>query len=407
MIKLTRWLGISATVIATTASAQAPDCVTKPAQKPKLPVVLPIELHANHVFVHVCRGTTPLLFVLDTGAGSSTFDLQTAKGLGVTLGAPFQVGGAGAGTVGAARITPDAVVIPGASINVPIAAAIDFSSITGPEGGQMQGILGADFISRYVVAIDYRNSELRLYDRDVFKYDGAGTTVPFTIVGAFIHVRGDVGLADGMSLPGDFVVDVGSSLALALAKPFVENNRLRDRIGSTVHRPSGRGVGGAAFADVGRVATFRIGGVAVQRPVTYLYGDSAGVFSGSSLGDGNVGGDILRRFTVYFDYRGRRMILEPHAGTNEPFETDMSGLQLTGSGSNPGLSVAFVVPSSAAWDAGLVKGDTVVSVNGNAVNASSLELLRQRLRREGESVEFTVRRNGADVIVRLVTRRIV
>ena len=31
-------------------------------------------------------------------------------------------------------------------------------------------------------------------------------------------------------------------------------------------------------------------------------GDSAGVFSTSSLGDGNVGADILRRFTVVLDY---------------------------------------------------------------------------------------------------------
>jgi hypothetical protein len=388
--------------------AQPAKCPADSARAPQsLPATIPIELHNNHVTLRVCRDTTPLFFVLDTGAGNTIYDLGVAKSLGVQLGAPFRAHGGGAGTVAGAQVRGESVVIPGASVSVPVTTAIDFSGITSAEGGRMQGILGADFIARFVVAIDYARRELRLYDRANFSYDGPGTSVPITLAGAFVYTRGSIELADGARVTGTFVVDVGSSLPLALAKPFVETHRLRDRIGRTVRRPSGRGVGGPSVANVGRLATLRIGTVEIARPVVHMYGDSAGVFSGSSLGDGNIGSDILRRFTVFFDYGGGRMILEPHAGTSEPFETDMSGVQLAATGASASLTVEFVLAESAAAEAGIQKGDVVVAVNGSPVSAGMLEELKRKLRREGERMTFTLRRNGSDVKVEFITRRII
>jgi hypothetical protein len=249
---------------------------------------------------------------------------------------------------------------------------------------------------------------MQLYDRATFKYEGLGTTVPFTLMNNnFIRVKTTIGLADGASVDGDMVVDVGSSLALALAKPFVENNNLRNRVGPTVHRPSGRGAGGTSFADIGRVASLTIGGITIDRPVTYLYGDSAGVFSSSGNGDGNIGGEILRRFTVYFDYSARRMILEPHDGTSEPFEADMSGLQLTVNRDSSGFTVDFVLAKSPAGELGMKRGDHIVEIDGQPATAAMLEELRKRFRRDGEHIRFTVKRGMTPVVFELVTRRLV
>src|SRR4029079_15504526 len=99
----------------------------------------------------------------------------------------------------------------------------------------------------------------------------------------------------------------------------------------------------------------------VTRPVTALQGDSAGVMSGSGDWIGNIGGDILRRFTVFLDYANKRMILEPHGGTSEPFEADMSGLMLVMNDSLTSATVDYVVPGSAATAAGLVRGATALS----------------------------------------------
>lgn len=390
------------------AQVPAPDCTAPVAKTPQLPATVPFELHSNHVSFWVCRGETPAMYVLDTGAGQSIIDLGLANSLGIETNSTFRATGAGAGSVAAAQIRRDSVTIPGASISVPIDIAIDLATIAGPEGGTMQGILGADFIARFTVALDYRHQEMRLYDRATFTYSGPGTTVPFTLMNNnFIRVKTTVGLADGASIDGEMIVDVGSSLALALSKPFVEGNRLRERVGPTVHRPSGRGAGGTSFADIGRVASLKIGGVTIEKPVTYLYGDSAGVFSSSVNGAGNIGGEILRRFTVYFDYRARHMIFEPHEGTSEPFETDMSGLQLAVNRDNSGFTVDFVVAQSPASELGMKKGDHIVQIDGKPTTREMLEDLRTRFKREGERITFTVKRGMTPVVFELVTRRLV
>ena len=72
------------------------------------------------------------------------------------------------------------------------------------------------------------------------------------------------------------------------------------------------------------------------------------------------------------------MILEPHAGTNEPFEADMSGVSLLMNDSLTSAVVDNVVPGTAATDAGLAAGDTLVSIDGKPANAATIRELRKR-----------------------------
>ena len=66
----------------------------------------------------------------------------------------------------------------------------------------MDGILGYDFIRRFVVAIDFVKQELRLYDARSFKYDGPGESIPVTFSGNHPHVDAEVRLADGATIKG-------------------------------------------------------------------------------------------------------------------------------------------------------------------------------------------------------------
>lgn len=387
-------------------SAVAP-CAAKPVATAPAPVTrVPIEVSNNHVYLTVCAGTRALDFLLDTGAPASFFDLGTAKSLGAELGQAFRASGAGAGTVAGARLRNLPVVLPGTDVTVTLSSAIDFSGLTGREGRVVEGVLGYDFLARYVVSIDYVAGELRLHDRNGFRDDRA-TSIPITFVGNHPHVEAEIRLTDGETIRGTFLVDVGSSLPLSLAKPFVEQHRLRTRVGKTVRRPGGVGVGGPADADYGRVPLFRVGGVELRDVVTLMFGDNAGVFSGNPVWVGNIGSDILRRFVVTFDYERRRMFFSPHAGTAEPFEGDMSGANFNGNADLTQILVDFVVPGSAAADAGLRQGDVVTAVDGQPIRPRSLLDLRQRLRREGTRVSLTLQRGGDSIIVTLTTRRIV
>ena len=320
--------------------------------------------------------------------------MTVAHTAGVRLGSHFTAHGAGAGTIDAADVQNGAVTLDGTSVSVPIGAALDLSALPPREGHRIDGILGYNFIARYVVVIDYVGEELRLFEPGRFVYTGVGTSLPVTFAAGHPVIQASVRLATGDTIGGLFVVDVGASSALALTTPFVESNQLRARVGPLVHRVGGGGVGGMVSTDLGRVAGLRLGGRELHDVVTSFYGDSGGVMSGNPDWIGNIGGDVLRRFTVFLDYQHRRIIVEPHAGTGEAFETDMSGAALTIAGTPGRLVVKDVVRNSPAFEAGLAPGGTVVAVDGAVPGERTLTDLRDRLRHEGQSVELTIVRAG-------------
>jgi predicted aspartyl protease len=415
------WTGTLVTLGAAVIALGAGGCATKTgagetrqratpvlgAASERAPIHVPIDVANNHVYVKVAAGDRTLDFILDTGAGATSMDLRTARQLGLELGRGFEARGAGAGSIQGAQVRNASVTLVGTDITQPVVSALDLSRLPRREAHRMDGILGYDFINRWVVAIDYVAQELRLYDRGSFNYSGTGQSIPVSFASLHPVVDAAVVLADGDTVRGRFVVDVGAALALALTKPFVQTNRLQNRVGTTIRRTSGGGVGGPAAAEFGRVKALRLGGAEVGNVVVQLFGDSAGVFSGNPDWVGNVGGEVLRRFTVYLDYARRRIILEPHAGTSEPFEADMSGIAFIGSDDLTTFTVDQLVPTMPGGEAGLVVGDTLVAVDGKPVTPRTITELRKRFRREGETVELTVRRAGETRVVVVRARRVI
>lgn len=118
---------------------------------------------------------------------------------------------------------------------------------------------------------------------------------------------------------------------------------------------------------------------------------------------GNIGGGVLKRFTVTFDYRNKVMILEPNAqfGTPEPY--DRSGMWVNRAGD--AFEVVDVVPGGAAAKAGIRVGDRIVACDGKRAAEVPLTLLRDRFRYEpaGTAIELAVAsQSGEERTSRLV-----
>jgi len=102
---------------------------------------------------------------------------------------------------------------------------------------------------------------------------------------------------------------------------------------------------------------------------------------------GNIGSGVLKRFTVTFDYAGRRIIFEPNARTAQADAYDRSGLWINAA--EGGYRVDAVVAGSPAAQAGLSIGDLIVAVDGKPASTLPLADLRDLLR---DSLPGTVMR---------------
>jgi hypothetical protein len=99
---------------------------------------------------------------------------------------------------------------------------------------------------------------------------------------------------------------------VTILAPFAEKNHLKDHFGTVVPAMTGWGVGGPARGLLARAKVLKLGGVEVNAPVVDLSQQKKGSFTDPYVA-GNVGGGVLKRFNVTFDYGHQRVIFEPNA----------------------------------------------------------------------------------------------
>ena len=374
---------------------------------PRSPAVtvarVPIEPNGNVVFVRVrVEGSRPLSFVLDTGAQGSCVNESVARSLGLRMDRPDTSTGAG-GRVASGRVPDVTLGIGEAQLSGVTLAALHLASLENGVGRAIDGILGSDLFQRFVVEIDYEANEIRLHEPAGFDYRGPGESLPIDFHDDHPYVRAKVILPGREPLVGEFVLDAGSALPLILLPDFIAEKGLRAALPPTLET-YGRGVGGDVILPVGRVSRLQLGGFALENPVTGF--PRSGTF-GRSGKAGNIGGAVLRRFRVTFDYSHRRVILEPNGRFPDPFEFDMSGLQLlTESPAFDVLRVKRVLANSPAAEAGIRAADEILSFDGRPATAMRLAELREMLRQPDREYPLRIKRGAETLSVSLKTRRL-
>jgi len=368
---------------------------------------IPFLLRSNHVYV---RGTVnasdSLWFFVDTGAGSNVISAESISRLGLKTEGLGEAHGAG-GTVQAGRVVGATIRVAGLQFGDVLTASIPLQAVATQVGLPVEGIIGSPLFQHSVVEFDYARSVLVVHAPGSFHYGGPGKSVPIEIrPNQHPYVQATVTLQGGKPITEPFVIDTGSSSALILGPQFVDQHHALDSLPKSVTGRSG-GVGGSSFNPVGRVASLALGPYTLEQPITTFMQKTGGTISDAIAG-GNIGGDVLRRFKVIFDYKGKTMTLEPNALYGAPFEADMTGIvpQVLTDGTR-GVAVAAVQPDSPASEAGIAVGDVLESVDGAPLDAGSLAGARERLRQPGVTVRFGLRRGAARSEVTLVTRRLI
>jgi len=373
------------------ANVPLDSAIFSPPARPERPIAwlgtrssvrVPFGYAAKSVLVKVSiNGAPPADFIFDTGASLTAIDKDYAYALGLRPEGEATVGGiAGAGETHFARVKSIALTGPkGAAVRLSDfrAALLDLA-----EGGKVMlwhkpmGILGADFLSRFVVEIDYDALAITLHDPARYQYTGAGAAIPFELSGGCPLVN--LTLDQGCS--GKFLVDVGNSFHFVVHGSMVRSCRLFGAKKRREVEVVGGGVGGGFTGTLCRLDSLRIGPYAWPEPVAALTLYSSGSIGSREIA-GNIGNSVLERFRCTFDYPRHTLYLVPGRRYSERDRVSRFGALFALVGTQ--VVAGEILIGSAADEAGLHWFDVIVAVDGKPLERWTREEI-DRLLEEGE-----------------------
>jgi hypothetical protein len=222
------------------------------------------------------------------------------------------------------------------------------------ENGAPPLLVGYELLRRLAVRIDFEHERLTFYDGPRFHYSGPGRGVPLQYQGNLLLVETSIGNASGL-----FELDSGNESGTSMNTGFTVKNNLVHAFGPHFLAYNGRGFAGPSPpAYLARVHTMRIGEV----PVPGVIGRFSTDPSDTRNLAGNIGQDILRRFTEVFDCMRGQVYFETTKDSAHPEVFNRAGFIFDSFGH--GLQVMTVLPGSPGAQAGIEKGDVITAIDG-------------------------------------------
>ncbi|HEY6942539.1 aspartyl protease family protein [Dokdonella sp.] len=332
---------------------------------------VPIQLVNNHIYAQGSIDGKPARFLVDTG-GVNLLTPDSARKFGLAGEGKLAGRGVGDETVDLAFAHAKEVRLGGAVLSRPVFYVMDLGKLPAVEGYDCDGLVGYEMFRRFGVTIDYAKHELVLAEPATFAPPAGAHALPFELADRIPIVQGTL---DG--LPARISIDTGSRASLTLHAPFVREHGLVAKYDAAPESVVGWGVGGPSRGRPARFGTLQLGDLAVTGVAGDLFVGDKGAFASPDL-SANLGGGVLKRYVVAFDYEAKKMYLAPTASSAGVDAFDRSGLWLLGAGD--ALEVADVAKDGAAERAGLRVGDRIRSIGGEAIAARPLYEWRERLR---------------------------
>jgi len=380
--------------------AQPPLGFSLPPGKTK--VQFPIEVFNNLVVVPVIlNGQLPLKFILDTGVRTA---ILTEKAYSDILNLPYARKFTIAGPGGEKLV--DAFVINDVTLDMPgvhgrghamLVLEKDYLELRNYLGTDVHGVLGYELFSRFIIKIDYEKKQITLMQPERFKPNKRHSWLPITVEDTKPYVIAGLQMNDTTSMSAKLLVDSGASHGLFLETDSSPKITIPEKHVSTI---IGRGLGGEIPGKTGRIKELELGKYRVSRvianfPDPHAYIDTLKT-SRTVFRNGSLGGEMLSRFTVIFNFPGERIYIKKNSSFKKEFYFNLSGITLRALGARlRNFEIADVTENSSAAKADIRKGDKLISVNG--MNASDLELnlINGMLNsKPGKKITLLIQRDG-------------
>jgi predicted aspartyl protease len=366
------------------------------AQKPV--ASFPFEQYGDHTFIKVKVNNSPELdYIFDTGDGLAILDINKASEMGISSGSDEVIASA-EGSISGKRVKHNEFSIGGAPIHNVELHETDLTHLEISIGREIDGIIGYDVLDNYVVSINYDDKIMELYDLKTYSYSGSGKEFNIKLTSYIPHITGTTVFANGESIKGEFFVDTGAKATVDFNTPFVEKNELASKIGSSyIYLVAGLGKKEYEHHR-GKANSFSFGGFSFENIPVGLSHAKHGIQNHKKI-SGIIGGGLMRKFNLVFDYKKKKMYWEKNKSYDEPFPINSSGLELQLSKDKSKVLIHKIFKNSPAEAAGIKVDSSLDTVNGKSAIEIGLAELREIFSKSGDTVEISI--NGESMSLTL------
>ncbi len=291
------------------------------------------------------------------------------------------------------------------NINSLLVIEDDYIRIQNYFGRNIHGIIGHDLFKRFVIKINYNKKTLVLSKPENFKVPWLYTKFDIELENGKPYLHSNLTIDDTTIINSYLLIDLGASHAAML-----DLGKLKTIVRPTNYLESnlGRGLGGKIEGYKARINELEIGkfsfsDVIISFAKPHYYSDS--IFKIDR--NGTIGGEIMSRFHVIFNYLDNSMYLKKNRDYRAKFEIDLSGINLmvVKMGFNAYL-VDEIIKDSAADLAGIKVGDYIKKINHiPSFEMSYDEIIEIFHSRPNRLIKIVLNRNGKDIKTKFRLKR--
>ena len=368
-------------------------------EKPRKKISIPFEIYNNLIVVKTqLNDTYPLQFIIDTGVRPTILiDKDYTDSIELKYQREIELFG-----VGSAK-SIKASVVQGISLSLPGLQSSNLSVIVLHEnflqlekhlGIRIDGILGYEFFNRFIVKINYQKQKIELFEPVGYKPPKKYTEIELDMVDSKPIINLEIQQEQGGIYIASLLMDTGASHALVL-DPL--SDRKINIPTKYIHANLGRSIAGELQGKLGRIEHLNFGKYTLSDVlVSYIDGQSSNINSETDR-NGSIGSELMRKFTVIFDYYHKKIYVKPNKLYKQPFEYNMSGLEFIAEGKDLNVYIINSIRTgSAADEIGFKPGDQLISLNHQPEEKLTLSKIYGILsEKEGKKITMTVNRNGS------------
>ncbi len=374
---------------------------------------IPFEYTNNFIILNLTfNEMLPLKFILDTGAEHT---ILTKRELSDLLRLKYQHQFKVAGTDLTTELI--AYLVRQVRFDVPMKMTApqedilvleeDYFRFEEYAGVTIQGILAATSLSKFYIRINYDRRIITLYTQDNTRWKSDGfVPVPVEIYRNKIYLNTTLSVAPDSVAPVKLLIDTGAGLPLLL---FSDTHPMLHPPENALSTNIGMGLGGFLQGFTGRINGLQIGEYNQNNIITYFQTlDTLKDHEYLNKRNGLIGNVLLSRFQVVLDYRHSLIWIKPAKKYRQEYVYDRSGLTLIASGQRfTDIVVQSVLPNSPAEEAGIRRGDEIMSINGRPVSVLGLANVQRAFQKDvGKTVKIKLKREKEKIKKEVVLRNI-